>query len=218
MSKSRKKKAVNIAMPKSLEQEINPISNHQNIQNEQPLNLEEAEDERYLAACALNLCTVSISQIVAYRDLNIMEQEYEMILNNLNLQMMPKDKNDALLSTLKTILNVITYFKIEDGDKNMLDIEYQHKVKNAIWSAVPSVAGVFAFDGFSAMVSLAMQVGVGYMNYRRAKADNQLEYQKEEWKLERTALEQLNALRRELFDAAWRLADEYNYPDRKSVV
>ena len=33
--------------------------------------------EQLKAAYALNLCTVSISQIIEYNDVNIMEQEYE---------------------------------------------------------------------------------------------------------------------------------------------
>ena len=56
-----------------------------------------------MAAYVLNLCTVSVTQIIDYKDLNIMEQEYEMILNNLNLQNMLDD--DALLDILKQILN-----------------------------------------------------------------------------------------------------------------
>lgn len=45
--------------------------------------------EQLKAAYALNLCTVSVSQIIDYNDVNIMEQEYEAILNNLNLEQMP---------------------------------------------------------------------------------------------------------------------------------
>ena len=55
----------------------------------------EYSKEQVKAAYALNLCTVSISQIIDYKDVNIMEQEYEAILNNLNLEQMPKD--EALL-------------------------------------------------------------------------------------------------------------------------
>lgn len=51
------------------------------------------------AAYALNLCTVSVSQIIDYDDINTMEQEYEGILNNLNLEQMPKD--EALLKIIK---------------------------------------------------------------------------------------------------------------------
>ena len=85
--------------------------------------------EQIKAAYALNLCTVSVSQIIEYEDLQIMEQEYEAILNNLNLEQIPKD--EALLKILKQILDTITYFRIEDGDKRFLDKEYQQKMKSA---------------------------------------------------------------------------------------
>ena len=42
--------------------------------------------EKLKAAYMLNLCTVSVSQIIDYNDINVMEQEYNAILNNLNLQ------------------------------------------------------------------------------------------------------------------------------------
>ena len=61
--------------------------------------------EQIKAAYALNLCTVSVSQIIEYEDLQIMEQEYEAILNNLNLEQIPKD--EALLKILKQILDTI---------------------------------------------------------------------------------------------------------------
>ena len=38
--------------------------------------------------------------IIDYDDINIMEQEYEAILNNLNLEQMPKD--EALLNILSS--------------------------------------------------------------------------------------------------------------------
>ena len=63
--------------------------------------------EQLKAAYALNLCTVSVSQIIDYNDVNIMEQEYEAILNNLNLEQIPKD--EALLNILKQILDTITF-------------------------------------------------------------------------------------------------------------
>jgi hypothetical protein len=63
-------------------------------------------------------------------------------------------------------------------------------------------------------VSLASQVGIGYMNYRKTKASSNLEYEEQMWKLQRAALEQFNGLRRELFDTAWRLAKRFKFEDR----
>ena len=141
-----------------------------------------------------------------------MEQEYETILNNLNLEHMPKD--EALLKILKQLLDTITFFRIQEGDKCIIEKEYQHRVKNAIWSAIPNVGLIVAGGNLATVaISLASQVGIGYMNYRRAKTDLTMEREKKRWELERTAIEQFNGLRRELFDTAWRLAAVYNFPD-----
>lgn len=103
---------------------------------------------------------------------------------------------------------------MQEGDKKLIDREYQQKMKNAIWSAVPNLGLIVAGGNPVTMaISLASQVGIGYMNYRRVKSENQLEYDKQQWQLQRSAMEQFNGLRRELFDTAWRLADTYKFPD-----
>ena len=62
-------------------------------------------------------------------------------------------------------------------------------------------------------ISLASQVGIGYMNYRKVKAEIQLDKERKDWELEASAIEQFNGLRRELFDTAWRLSDTYKFED-----
>ena len=174
--------------------------------------IETTEDEKIKAAYALNMCTVSVSQIIDYDDINVLEQEYEAILNNLNLEQIPKD--EALLHILKQLLDTITYFRIEAGEKALIEKEYQQKMKNAIWSAVPNFGLIVAGGNPVTMaISLASQVGIGYMNYRRNKAEYALDKERKEWELQKTAIEQFNGLRRELFDTAWRLADTYGFPD-----
>lgn len=171
------------------------------------------EADKFKAAYALNLCTVSVSQIIDYNDAYFLEHEYEAILNNLNLEEMPKD--EALLHILKQLLDVITYFRIQEGEKKLLKKEYQQKMKNAIWNAVPNIGLIVAGGNPVTMaVSLASQVGIGYMNYRKEKAKIGLEQERKEWELQRSAIEQFNGLRRELFDTAWRLAEKYKFPDQ----
>ena len=89
-----------------------------------------SEEEKLKAAYALNLCTVSVSQIIDYNDIFFLEQEYEAILNNLNLEEMPKD--EALLRILKQLLDVITYFRIQEGEKKLLEKEYQQIVDDLL--------------------------------------------------------------------------------------
>lgn len=171
-----------------------------------------SEDEKIKAACALNLCTVSVSQIIDYNDLIILEQEYDYILNNLNLEHMPKDQ--ALLNILKQILDTITFFRIQEGDKAIAEKKYQQKVKNAIWNAIPNFGVISVGDPYSFVAALALSAGMGYMNYRKEKAKMNLEQEEERWKLQRSAIEQFNGLRRELFDTAWRLAEKYEFHDK----
>ena len=89
-----------------------------------------SDNERLKAAYALNLWTVSIKQIIDYNDINIMQNEYDSIMNNLNLEKMPKD--EALLDVIKEIMDCIHFFLMENGDKKFIELEYQHKMKNAI--------------------------------------------------------------------------------------
>lgn len=174
--------------------------------------IEYTEEQKLKAAYALNMCMVSVSQIVDYNDEYILEQEYEAILNNLDLEQIPKD--EALLNILKELLDTITFFRIYEKKKAMIDKKYQQKVKNAIWNAVPNFGLLIAGGNPATMaVSLASSVGIGYMNYRRQKASDELDYENELMGLQITAIEQLNALRRELFTTSWRLADEYGFSD-----
>jgi hypothetical protein len=193
-----------------LSREIANISSRLSIEIEKN-NMDEEMKQR--VAYALNLCTVSVSQIIDYHDIYILEQEYDAILNNINIQKFVKD--DALLAVIKQILDVITFFKIQERDKKFIEKEYQYKLKNAIWSAVPNLSIIFTGgDPINMAIAAATQIGIGYMNYRRNKSQYLLEKEKEEWELQRSAIEQFNGLRRELFEASWHLSNRYNFDDK----
>lgn len=171
--------------------------------------------QEWMAAYALNLCTVSISQIIACNDLIVMEQEYEAILNNLNLENFPKD--EALLKILKQILDVVAFFRIQTEEKKLQEEEYKKKVKDAVWSAIPNPSTIIA-GGSAGWVGLAittvMAVGTGYMNYRKTRSGIDIEQRRKDWELQKSAMEQFDGLRRELFDTSWRLAEKHNFADK----
>ena len=168
-------------------------------------------EEKRKAAYALNMCAVSVSQIVDYNDAYVLEQEYDAILNNLNLKQMPKD--EALLRIISELLNTITFFRMQEIKKKQIEKKYRQRLKNAIWSAVPSLSVVVSGNPVAIALSLATQIGSGYMNYRREKVNAATDKEDAEIELQITAIEQMNALRRELFTTAWRLADEYDFDD-----
>jgi len=170
-------------------------------------------NEKIKAAYALNLWTVSISQIIAYNDVNVLEQEYNTIMNNLNLENIIKA--DALLDVIKEILDEITYLRMDYGDQELLERKYQHQLKNAVWDAVPSIGAIFVSkDPRVVALNLASQVGIGYMNYRRNKAEYQRGFEEAEWNIQKNRMEHLNGLQKQLFETAWRLAEEYDFKDQ----
>lgn len=185
------------------------------IENELGIESPAVSREQIQAAYALNLCSVSVSQIIDYNDINILEQEYESILNNLNLEYMPKD--EALLEIIKRLLETITFFRIQEGDKSFIEKDYQQKMKNAIWNAMPNpgalVGAGLSGGGIGLAISLAASVGTAYMNYRKNKAEYQAEKEKQYWELKKTAIEQFQSLQQQLFETSWRLADKYEFPD-----
>ena len=175
-------------------------------------NVDKMDSSVLRAVYALNMCTVSVSQIIDYNDVYILEQEYDAILNNLNLEKMPKA--DALKNILVELLNTITFFRIQEMRKKEIEKKYQNRIKNAIWSAIPNLNMIVAGNPAAIVYSIATQVGIGYMSYRKERNTAYTEKEKEELELRITAIEQFNALRRELFTTAWELAEEYQFDDR----
>lgn len=169
-------------------------------------------NDQLKAAYALNLCTISIAQIVDYNDIGVLMQEYDNILNNLNIEKMPKD--DALLEIFERIIDTINSCYISAEDKKLIDAEYQNRMKNAVWSAVPHLGLIFATGNPIAIaMNLATQVGISYMNYRRNKAEYQQGREREYWQIEKSDLEMISGLQQSLFGTSWQLAKTYNFPD-----
>ena len=168
-------------------------------------------EEQVKAVYALNMCTVAVSQIVDFNDLYLLEEQYDNILNNLNLEAMPDD--DALLNILSEMLNTITFFRIQNMKKEQIEKDYQRRLKNAVWSAIPSFNIFVSGNPIAMVASIATTVGTGYMNYRREKYSAATEKERSEMELQITAIEQFDALRRELFTTAWRLSSKYRFAD-----
>ena len=169
-------------------------------------------NEQIKAAYALNIWTVSVAQIIAYNDVNVLNQEYNTIMNNLSLKNIIKA--DALLDVITEILDEITYLRMDYGDQELLDRKYQQQLKNAVWSAVPNIGAIFVSkDPVVIGLNLASQVGTGYMNYRRNKAEYQMGFEEEKWSIQKNKMLHLHGLQKKLFETAWHLSEKYDFSD-----
>lgn len=180
-----------------------------------PSSIRHFERKKLKAACALNMCMVSLSQIVDYQNLEILKMEYDSILNNLNLEKVVKDK--SLLKALQSIMDACHFYILHAKDKEFLKKRQQFRLKSALGNALGGGRNVIAIFGsgnpWAIAAGAAAMIGVAAVNYKsqrdRAKFENEID----EWQLERSALEQLHNLRRTLFETAWHFAEKYNYPD-----
>ena len=171
-----------------------------------------SNEEKIKAAYALNLCTVSISQIVDYADINVVIQEYNTILNDLNLERFPK--TDALRIILRQILDQCGQFQLQEEEKKMIDRDYQHQLKNALRSSIPRLGVIFASgDPRAMLMTLATQVGIGLVNYRRNKDEYAYGRDRKLWEIDQRKRASFFGLQQELFEAAWKMAEEFEFPD-----
>ncbi len=171
------------------------------------------EVQQLKAAYALNLCMVSLSQIVDYNDINILKLEYEAILNNLNFENIIKD--EALLDALKKILDTCHFYILHEKDKEMQ--KKAARLKGILGKALGGrhIIAVFGTPNPWAMVAgAAVLIGSAVVGYKSEKSKAQMENEAEEWELEESRLEQLHNLHRTLFEITWRLAKTYEFPDK----
>ena len=198
--------------PWFLYKDENPTENDSLSVN--PSSVNPFERKKLKAACALNMCMVSLSQIVDYQDLEVLEMEYDSILNNLNLESVVKD--DALLKALQAIMDTCHFYILHARDKEILKKKQQARLKGALGNALGggNVIAIFGSGNpWAIAAGAATMIGVGAVNYKSQRDKAKLENEIDEWHLERSALEQLHNLRRTLFETAWRFAEKYNYPD-----
>jgi hypothetical protein len=176
-----------------------------------------ADDGVLKAAMALNYSAVSISNIIESNDKVILDQEYNAILNNINMQEIVKD--DELRQLFTRILDTCNFFKIQEGDRAWVLREYDNNMKNAIFSCMPQFNLILAGGNpWTMLIGAVHQVGVCYMNYRRNVNQYREGKDKSLWELEKGTIEELHGLRKELFNASWNLSKKYNIPDEWRIT
>lgn len=174
---------------------------------------ERQKKQQLRAAYALNLCTTSLSQIVDYNDIIVLQQEYNAILNNLNMERMPKD--EALLDALKRILDTCHYYIQYSKDKEMLAKMREGRLRRALTDSLGG-GNIFVSAGGNPIAAASMivaAIGITAVKYKSQKEKVREEFELKEWELEKAAQDQLHNLRRTLFETAWRMSAKYKFRD-----
>lgn len=160
-------------------------------------------------AYAYNLCVICTSQIIEYNDKYYMQQIFDEILNNINIEIFPKD--GALRDQIITLLETISAIDINKDKKKEIEAKYQRQKKQTFWSTVPSPS-IFISGGSKASITLPslLTVGTFFMNYKKNLNDLEEDKRDKELELELADKEIINALRINMFNTAWKIHENHS--------
>ncbi len=89
------------------------------------------------AMLALNYCHLSLVKILAYEDRIILHEEYDNIINNINLAMI---NDEEIITVLKNLMDTLTEFKLAETERELFVNTYNKKVSTAFYEALANSA------------------------------------------------------------------------------
>jgi hypothetical protein len=161
---------------------------------------------------SLNLIAVSLTHIITYNDKVVLDQEYNAIINNLNLSKIP---DAEIITLLQELMDLLTSSKIQDHERAYLSHSYDKNVQNELKKRVRS--RVFDTDliinPYTGILKAVLNTGSFYFNYRSQMEDYKREKEEKIWKIDANTLQGLNNFYKKLLKCSWELMRRYNFPD-----
>ncbi|MEJ5347761.1 MAG: hypothetical protein WHS46_03620 [Desulfosoma sp.] len=176
--------------------------------------LQESPDQRLQLQVlqALNQIAISLTHILTYNDKVVLDQEYNTIINNLNLNKIP----DAdIISLLQELMDLLTTSKIQEHERNYLARSYEKTVQSELKKRLRKriLESDLLLNPYMGVLSAMLNVGSFYFNYRDHMDDYKKEREEAAWKIEATILQGINNFYKKLLKYSWDLMRRYNLPD-----
>jgi hypothetical protein len=171
-------------------------------------------DEASQTAKALNYCHMSLFKIVSYNDRIVLDEEYNEIINNINLT---KIRDEEIIDLLKSLMDAISKFKLDEGDKAIFMKEYEEQVRNALYESIGNMASptiLASGNPFIGAATMLVNAGSAYANYRNNMDVYKRGLDKKLWELEKSAILELNDVRKDFLSSYWKLMKKYQMPDK----
>lgn len=188
------------------------ISTVLNSQNLTKVNIE--DDNARNAVMALNHMHSSLNKIVLYNDKIVLEEEYDNIINNINLTVI---QDQEIVNTITYLMDTLTAFKLSEMEKEQFQREYQEKLDNAISGALTGIS-ISGSTPLQMAGSLVMSAGSAYMSYKNQQASAKKGLDKGKWELEKSAISELNEIRKDFLLTYWKIMKRYKMPDEWRIT
>jgi len=161
---------------------------------------------------SLNLIAVSLTHIMTYNDKVVLDQEYNTIINNLNLSNIP----DAdIITLLQELMDLLTNSKIQDHERDYLLTRFDKNVQNELKNRVRS--RIFDTDlvlnPYMGILKSVLYTGSFYFNYRSQMETYAKEKEEGKWAIEAKTMQGLNSFYKKLLKYSWELMRRYELPD-----
>jgi len=161
---------------------------------------------------SLNLIAVSLTHIMTYNDKVVLDQEYNTIINNLNLSNIP----DAdIITLLQELMDLLTNSKIQDHERDYLltrfDKNVQNELKNRMRSRIFDTDLVL--NPYMGILKSVLYTGSFYFNYRSQMDTYAKEKEEGKWAIEAKTMQGLNSFYKKLLKYSWELMRRYKLPD-----
>ena len=161
---------------------------------------------------SLNLIAVSLTHILTYNDKVVLDQEYNTIINNLNLGNIP----DAdIIALLQELMDLLTNSKIQDHERDYLltrfDKNVQTELKNRMRSRIFDTDLVL--NPYAGILKSVLYTGSFYFNYRSQMDSYAKEKEEGKWAIEAKTMQGVNNFYKKLLKYSWELMRRYNLPD-----
>ena len=161
---------------------------------------------------SLNLIAVSLTHIMTYNDKVVLDQEYNTIINNLNLSNIP----DAdIITLLQELMDLLISSKIQDHDRDYIltrfDKNVQNELKNRVRSRIFNTDMVL--NPYAGVLTAVLSTGSFYFNYRSQMDAYAKEKEEGKWAIEAKTMQDINSFYKKLLKYSWELMRRYNLPD-----
>lgn len=161
---------------------------------------------------ALNQIAVSLTHIITYNDKVVLDQEYNTIINNLNLNKIP----DAdIISLLQELMDLLTSSKIQEHERAALSRTYEKNVQTELKKRLRKrvLETDLLLNPYMGVLNAVLNVGSFYFNYRDRLDEYKKEREEAAWKIEAVTLQGLNNFYKKLLKYSWDLMRRYQLPD-----
>ena len=183
------------------------------------------ETDEFRNIIALNYCTYSLAKIASYNDRVVLDNEYNNIVNAINLKNI---KDEKIITVIKQLMDTMTKFRLSEIEKNKLTQIYEKKsqqtildmlaskatksidIKSAI-STVSSLAN--PVTAIATAMTLAARAASFYEDYQQQMQTYKNSITDHQWNMTKEAIVEINELNKLVLDTYWRILQESAAPD-----